>query len=395
MGLLSAVMLLVRRVQNPIVTCCRHYRVKKKWATTLPHVASSRFALQYFDTNYSLQFQDLWPSIRISLLSEQKYGALLNNFSRQEMVAQHLTSLHSTDFLSEARQVIGESPEMMDEDRLSPEPSSTSMEESGRDTVTSLSSTAFTCYTFPRGDISRFPSPRVDMSGLLEYYLMDAASLLPVLALDVQPGHSVLDLCAAPGGKTLALLMQNCRFLAANDKSASRTQRLHKVLHSFIPRHLFKEDRVRVTSWDGTEWPDQGVFDRVLVDAPCTADRHSLLEEENNIFHRMRMKERQMLPALQTALLVSGLRAVAPGGDVVYATCSLSQLQNELVVERALDIADSEHGIRASIRDLRPFQEIFRNTFNFHTNCRIGELVVPHLTANFGPMYFCKLRRAC
>lgn len=53
------------------------------------------------------------------------------------------------------------------------------------------------------------PRPRPDRNGLLGYYLMDAASVLPCLALDVQDGHNVLDLCAAPGGKTLALL-QSC-----------------------------------------------------------------------------------------------------------------------------------------------------------------------------------------
>lgn len=51
--------------------------------------------------------------------------------------------------------------------------------------------------------------PRPDRNGLLGYYLMDAASVLPCLALDVQEGHNVLDLCAAPGGKTLALLQSN------------------------------------------------------------------------------------------------------------------------------------------------------------------------------------------
>lgn len=58
----------------------------------------------------------------------------------------------------------------------------------------------------------KFPSttpPRPDRTGLLGYYLMDAASLLPCLALDVQEGHNVLDLCAAPGGKTLALLQSS------------------------------------------------------------------------------------------------------------------------------------------------------------------------------------------
>lgn len=84
---------------------------------------------------------------------------------------------------------------------------------------------------------------------------------------------------------------------------------------------------------------------------------------------------------------------MAPGGDVVYSTCTLSALQNECVVERALGLAASEYGIHAEVQDLRCFREIFRKTFNFQQDCRLGELVLPHLTANYGPLYLCKLRR--
>ncbi|KAG9460957.1 hypothetical protein GDO78_018590 [Eleutherodactylus coqui] len=314
--------------------------------------------------NYSVQFGAVWPSVRISLLSEQKYGALINSFSSAEVVTRGLRAINATDFLQEAR--------------AAPEMSPTS---------------SLACYTFPRTDISRFPPARCGTSGLLGYYLLDAASLLPVLALNARPDHRVLDLCAAPGGKTLALLLEGCRYLVANDASVSHTNRLRRVLQSYVPRELRTEERVRLTSWDGAEWPEEAAYDRVLVDAPCTADRHSLLQEENNIFHRIRRKERQRLPLLQTQLLLSGLRAAVPGGDVVYATCTLSALQNECVVEGALRRAAEEFGIGAEVQDLRCFQEIFKKTFNFQQDCRLGALVMPHLTANYGPLYLCKLRR--
>ncbi|XP_018430692.1 PREDICTED: 5-methylcytosine rRNA methyltransferase NSUN4 [Nanorana parkeri] len=380
---------LLRRFRCPTFTAYRNHRPKRKWASTLPAVSGPQVALRYFDSVYSLQLAD-WPALRVALLSEQKYGAMVNVFSRTEAVMANLEALHSTDFLSEAHLVMAESPGT---DMTPADSSFHQAEQKRREMVTSACGGALSCYTFPRGDISRFPSPRADTLGLLEYYLMDAASLLPVLALNVQPDQRVLDLCAAPGGKTVALLMHNCGFLAANDISISRTNRLRRVLHSYVPRHLRTEERVQVTSWDGTEWAEHGSYDRVLVDAPCTTDRHSLTEDENNIFTRLRTRERQTLPALQTKLLLSGLRAVVPGGQVVYSTCSLSPLQNEFVVERALELAAAEYGIDATIAELRPLRQIFRKTFNFHEECRIGELVTPHLTANFGPMYFCLLRR--
>ncbi|KAM4720747.1 5-cytosine rRNA methyltransferase NSUN4 [Rhinophrynus dorsalis] len=398
--------LLFRRIRACCVTF-RRYKFKKKWATTLPKIPCSRLALQYFDMNYSLQFGDMWPSIRISLLSEQKYGALVNNFSQKETVMEKLNVLNAKDFISEAQSVIAEYQSKgildfsgnMESSHLSLDLDAKNyqvVQKQTADLLSSLRNTHLSCFTFSRGDISRFPQARSDPFGHLEYYLMDAASLLPVLALNIQPGHSVLDLCAAPGGKTLALLLtENCRYLAANDLSTSRSTRVYRVLHSYVPKDLRTENKVRVTSFDGKNFGELegSTYDRVLVDVPCTTDRHSLLEEENNIFHRIRTKERQKLPLLQTELLVSALLAVKPGGEVVYSTCSLSQLQNECVVEQAVQLAASEYGVQVETQDLSCFREVFKNTFNFFQNCRVGELVIPHLTANFGPMFFCKLQR--
>ncbi|XP_051481664.1 5-methylcytosine rRNA methyltransferase NSUN4 [Apus apus] len=359
--------------------------------------------------NYSLQLKDLWPSVRASLLCEQKYGALFNNFSSVDHVTQELELLSATDFISEAsRKVQGPAQGAAAEEAGRGESRSQDGSGEGRtgmqaDTMTqaevspplraSISST-IKCYTFPRGDITRFRPAWPDTLGLLSYYLMDAASLLPVLALSVQPGDFVLDLCAAPGGKTLALLQTGiCGHLAANDVSVSRTKRLYQILQSYVPREI--RETVSITSYDGRDWGqlESGTFHKVLVDVPCTTDRHSVMEEENNIFHKRRTKERQMLPMLQLQLLMAGILATRPGGEVVYSTCSLSPLQNEYVVERAVDIAETEFNISMHIQDLSPFRMLFQDTFSFFSDCRVGELVLPHLTANFGPMYFCKLRR--
>lgn len=77
----------------------------------------------------------------------------------------------------------------------------------------------------------------------------------------------------------------------------------------------------------------------------------------------------------------------------MYSTCSLSSLQNECVVERALEIAEAQFNIKIHAENLNHFRTLFQDTFSFFSDCRLGELVLPHLTANFGPIYFCKLRR--
>ncbi|NXN92183.1 NSUN4 methyltransferase, partial [Rhinopomastus cyanomelas] len=353
------------------------HRHKEKWATTAPRIPPTRLALHHFDANYSLHLKELWPSVRASLLCEQKYGALLNNFSSADYVTQELKLLDATDFVSEAFQK--------------------AQWETMTQTETSLRSSISSnikCYTFPRGDITRFRPARPDTLGILDYYLMDAASLLPVLALNVQPDDLVLDLCAAPGGKTLALLQTGiCGHVAANDVSISRTKRLYQILHSYMPKEV--REIVSVTSYDGRDWDqlEGGTFHKVLVDVPCTTDRHSVMEDDNNIFHKRRTKERQMLPMLQLQLLMAGILATKPGGKVVYSTCSLSPLQNEHVVERAIEIAETQFNISVQVEDLSHFRTLFQDTFSFFSDCRLGELVLPHLTANFGPMYFCKLRR--
>ncbi|NXI72898.1 NSUN4 methyltransferase, partial [Anseranas semipalmata] len=350
-------------------------------ATTAPRIPATRLALHHFDTNYSLQLQDRWPSVRVSLLCEQKYGALVNNFACVDQVTQELELQNATDFVSEAAKKV---------QRLQ-QGSAVEME---RGESVSQEGSIIKCYTFPRGDITRFRPAWPDTLGFLSYYLMDAASLLPVLALDVQPHDFVLDLCAAPGGKTLALLQTGaCGHLAANDVSISRTKRLYQILHSYVPKKI--RETVSVTSYDGRDWGElEGrTFHKVLVDVPCTTDRHSVMETDNNIFHRRRTKERQMLPMLQLQLLMSGILATKPGGEVVYSTCSLSPLQNEYVIERAIEIAETQFNITTHVEDLSHFRMLFQDTFSFFSDCRLGELVLPHLTANFGPMYFCKLRR--
>ncbi|XP_017680144.1 PREDICTED: 5-methylcytosine rRNA methyltransferase NSUN4 isoform X1 [Lepidothrix coronata] len=387
----------------------RRHRHKEKWATTAPRIPSTRLALHHFDTSYSLHLGELWPSVRAGLLCEQKYGALLNNFSAVDHVTQELELLNATDFVSEAlqkaqqsqrgaaaREAVRGSQEGCVQGRTVIQAETMTQAETSPPFRASISP-KIKCYTFPRGDITRFCPARPDILGLLGYYLMDAASVLPVLALDVQQDDLVLDLCAAPGGKTLALLQTGLcvsgGHLAANDVSISRTKRLHQILHKYVPREV--REAVSVTSYDGRDWQDVdgGTFHKVLVDVPCTTDRHSAMEEDNNIFHKRRTKERQMLPMLQLQLLMAGILAAKPGGDVVYSTCSLSPLQNECVVERAVEIAETQFNVSVHVEDLSHLRTLFQDTFSFFSDCRLGELVLPHLTANFGPMYFCKLRR--
>ena len=256
------------------------------------------------------------------------------------------------------------------------------------------------CYSFPRGDLTRFPPPRPTAVNTLDYYCLDAASLLPVLALDVRPGDSVLDMCAGPGGKSLAILQTlHPASLVCNDVSHERVRRVISVLDQYLGRGE-GVGRVRKTVTlsrrDGTRLEDYEAYDRVLVDAPCYSDRHSVTSNKGNIFVKSEIKNRLKMPERQSALLKTGLLHLAPGGSLVYSTCTLSPVQNDGVVHRVLAQIWEETNLNFEVEDLdlavKPFRFLCK-IFGRKEGLKYGQLVVPSLPNNFGPMYFCKINR--
>ncbi|XP_013854917.1 5-cytosine rRNA methyltransferase NSUN4 [Austrofundulus limnaeus] len=391
--------LLLRKVKGLRILIPHRNRYKEKWAATRPKYPATTLALQHFDDRYGSELGPLWPSVRVALLSEKKYGALLNIFcsdaSLEELQAQGCRDFIQDKEAQTPFEHTSDGGAQNESSHVSP----TEAEAESLQPPPPQFSPNLQCFVFQRGDITRFKPPKPDQFGLLGYYLMDAASVLPCLALDVKKGDAVLDLCAAPGGKSLVLLqtqvMMSAGFICVNDLSASRIKRLKQVLHSYIPKQFLTDNKLRVTNVDGTLWGDEerSSFDKVLVDVPCTTDRHSLMEDDNNIFSKSRTGERRMLPQLQLQLLLSGIQTTCPGGEIVYSTCTLCQNQNQSVVEKAIHLAEENHNIQLEVVSLRPLVEMFRNTFHFAPDLHLGEMVIPHLAANFGPIYLCKLRR--
>ncbi|XP_055595367.1 5-methylcytosine rRNA methyltransferase NSUN4 [Uranotaenia lowii] len=253
-------------------------------------------------------------------------------------------------------------------------------------------------YTYERCNTSQFEPPRTSSTGVLSHILLDGASILPALALDVQPGDRVLDACAAPGGKSL-LLLQTLRpgTLVCNDLQESRVNRIKKLMNSYFYdfNERWRKNRCFITQTDARDLKEYDMYDRVLVDVPCTTDRHSVMENDNNIFKPGRVKERIRLPELQAAILSNCLKLLRPGGSLVYSTCSLSPVQNDGVVHMALSNVFNDTGLTVTVKDLslvmQPFSDLFK--FAFPNTLKYGQLVLPFLPTNFGPMYFCKLQR--
>ncbi|XP_068140448.1 5-methylcytosine rRNA methyltransferase NSUN4 [Drosophila tropicalis] len=253
-------------------------------------------------------------------------------------------------------------------------------------------------YTYEMGNCSDFKSPKKCLTGVLSHFLMDGGSILPPLFLQVQPGERVLDACAAPGGKSLLLLQTlHIDHLVCNDVQESRLKKLKHVMQEYLfdYKERWQGKRLIFNMSDARNLDGYESYDKILVDVPCTTDRHVLMQQDNNIFKPTRIKERLRIPELQSGILANCLRLLRPGGSLVYSTCSLSPVQNDGVVHMALQKVFNDHGITTTVRDLSQQVTLFADIFKFEQpkGLKYGQMVVPYLPANFGPMYFSKITR--
>ncbi|XP_060924436.1 tRNA (cytosine(34)-C(5))-methyltransferase, mitochondrial isoform X2 [Limanda limanda] len=361
--------------------------------------STCQLVLELFDQQYNQELGDLWASARSVLLDPRswQYGVMLNRFTAVKDITQILQSQGFSSFL--------------------PQTDVSSLNQTGKDSLLSPHGISecppddsSPCYIHPHP--LRFPSQAHRPGQLKQYYLLNAASLLPVLALQVKDGEKVLDLCSAPGGKALAVMQcATPELLCCNEPDPQRRDWLAKTLESFVPHSL--HSKVMVSAQDGQRFQSEDVtYDKVLVDAPCSNDR-SWLYSGSAQQGVQRLKERARLPVLQAQLLRSALSVVRPGGLVVYSTCTLSSSENYSVVETVLkDFPDAEpEDLWEEIAIPLSEHFVFRpshpgygqtshqpsllpqnNDVSSYPN-RLGILVVPQPGRTWGPMFLSRIRR--
>lgn len=225
------------------------------------------------------------------------------------------------------------------------------------------------------------PQPERSSDGLLTHYIMDPASIVVAQNLPLTENNRILDMCAAPGGKSLILAerMDSTSQLICNELSNPRRERLTKVIQQYIPRHI--RERVWVTGKDAVQFGlrEPESFDAVLLDAPCSGERH-LLESPKDL-SEWKESRTKGLAQKQYALAAAALLALKSEGYLMYSTCSISPLENDGVIEKLL----KKKSDLCEIIDMNL-------TYNFLEKAQYGYAILPD-RAGFGPMYFSLIKK--
>ena len=217
-------------------------------------------------------------------------------------------------------------------------------------------------------------------TNLIKPYYLDEASLFCANLLDINEGDKVLDMCAAPGGKTLVLAskLKGSGSLTSNDRSSKRRSRLHNV----IKEHLCEEYRanINITGHDSTKWGlfEQEVYDKILLDAPCSSERHVLSDPSH--LNKWSLNRPKHLSYQQFAMLAAALEAVKVGGIILYSTCAITPLEDEDVIKKLFKKRSGRFELLNFECDIAEDREF-------------GKIVLPDVSNNRGPLYFCLIRR--
>lgn len=177
--------------------------------------------------------------------------------------------------------------------------------------------------------------PSFQIGKTWEYFLglihpQSMPSILASIALAPKPGETVLDVASAPGSKFshMAALMKNKGVLVGNDLKGEKISALYSTINRLNVLNCI------VTTFDGSRLPWKAKFDKVLLDAPCTA-----LGSGMGAYERWEPEHSERISGLQKRMLFSAYDALKRGGELVYSTCTYAKEENEGVVKNLLDNA--------------------------------------------------------
>jgi len=205
-----------------------------------------------------------------------------------------------------------------------------------------------------------------------EYYVQSLSSMIPALVLKPDKSDKVLDLCSAPGSKTtqLAELMQNKGTLVVNEIQLDRVKTL-----------IYNLDRMNIMNTgvhhNRGEWLSRfyyNYFDKILVDAPCSG--LGIMQKKGEVGNWWSEQKLSGLAELQYKLLVSALRMLKEGGELVYSTCTMTVEENEAVIDKLMKKYPFEVlPFQLPLKSIDAFTQ-FRS-IDFHPSLKEGKRIIP------------------
>ena len=228
-------------------------------------------------------------------------------------------------------------------------------------------------------------------SGGEKSYFLDSASVRAAVSLPLENACDILDLCAAPGGKTLVLasnMAENANLLS-NERSPERKNRLANTVKDCLPPEI--QERVTVICKDGAQMclKNEEKFDAILLDAPCSSERHVLADPKYlSEWSPSRIKTLSMA---QWALLSSAWRMLRPEGYLLYSTCALSPDENDNVVAKLRKKFDDVKILEPEIS--LNYTDFTKSSLPEYEKTEFGAHVLPDRADGAGPLYFCLMQK--
>ena len=235
------------------------------------------------------------------------------------------------------------------------------------------------------------------VTGAEKSYFLDSASVLAALCLPLNEATDLLDLCAAPGGKTLVLAsrMPQDANLSSNERSPERKHRLATVVQTCLPPEI--SERVKTSCSDGATWctRQSECFDRILLDAPCSSERHVIADSKYlNSWSPSRIKT---VTTEQWALLSSAYRLLSPEGILLYSTCALCPEENDGMIERLFKKFNKEGDAFTLLEpapDLSQVSDFAPGlTLPGFEKTKYGYMIMPDKQNGAGPIYFSIIKK--
>ena len=229
------------------------------------------------------------------------------------------------------------------------------------------------------------------VQGAEKPYYLDNASIIAASMLPLSDASDIIDLCAAPGGKSIVIAsrMNEAARLVSNERSKERVKRLRNSIKDCLPESI--QNKISVWCSDGALLCKTKAesFDAILLDAPCSSERHVIKDAKYlNEWSPSRIKT---VTSEQWALLSSAYRSLKKGGYLLYSTCAIAPQENDEMIQKLIKKFNKE---TAAFEIIEPFFD--KDFLSPYTSIDISEIektqygyhIMPDKNAGSGPIYF-------